>query len=169
VRPRRVAQILAAVIACAACVAWLDSPLRPPATRRMQMLGVAPQFWGYFAAPQEGRLQVYRWRDGAWVQLDAPLGSASNLLGLQRGPVHHSSEFRALLSQIGTRWADARVTSTQLPDDPGPTLELKNLAREPQLCGDVLFIERRPVPWAWARSSARVAMPAKVARLRVQC
>lgn len=168
-RPRRVATILAGAIACLTCVAWLESPLRPSTTRRLQMLAIAPQFWGYFAAPLQDRLQAFRWRDGAWVQADAPFASAGNLLGLRRGPVHHSSELRTLVSQIGTEWSGATLAPGQFPETTGPGLTVRNLARHPQLCGEVLLLSRTPVPWAWARSSGKIALPATYALLNVQC
>jgi Sporulation delaying protein SdpA len=55
---------------------------------------------------------------------------------------------------------------------PEPTtrgVPVRNLARHPQLCGDVLVVERTPVPWAWAGSHRAVSMPLKYARLDVQC
>ena len=168
-RPRHVARILAGVVIALSCVVWLDSPLRPSATRRMQMLGIAPQWWGYFAHPREDRVQAFRHRDGVWVQADAPLGAPQNLFGLRRGPVAHSSEFTRLLDQVGAQWSSATLRPAELPETPAPPLIVRNLARHPRLCGEVLLLERTPLPWAWARSHRDVALPARFARLDVQC
>jgi sporulation delaying protein A len=169
VRPRQVARILTGAIVCVACVAWLESPLRLSATRRLQMLAIAPQFWGYFSAPLQDRLEAFRWRDGSWVKADSPLGAAENLLGLRRGIVNHSAEFRTLVAQVGTQWTEATLTSEQLPETTAPGVAVRNLARRPQLCGEVLLLSRTPVPWAWARSRSKVALPARYAHLSVQC
>src|SRR4029077_6996489 len=91
VRPRQMARLLAGAIVCLVAVHWLESPLRPPATRRLQMLAVAPQFWGYFASPLQDRMELFRLRGGTWVKADFPLASPRNLLGLRRGPLLHSS------------------------------------------------------------------------------
>lgn len=133
------------------------------------MLAIAPQFWGYFASPRQDRVQAFRWRDGLWVQADAPLGVPGNLLGLRRGPVHHSSEFTDLLSQVGTQWSEAVLGPGGFPVIDGPGLVVRNVALHPQLCGDVLLLSRTPVPWAWARMRRQSDLPARYARLNVQC
>jgi antimicrobial peptide system SdpA family protein len=168
VRGRDVARLLAGGIVCLVCLTWLDSPLRPPATRRLQLLSVAPQFWGYFAFPRKEQIEVFR-RDGSsWARVDAPLAAPGNLFGLRRSSANHGAEFRSLEEQVGTRWSTADLAPEQLPDS-GPAVPVKNPARHPRLCGEVLFVRRPPVPWAWARSSARVALPTRFAQLEVQC
>lgn len=166
---RGVARLLAGAIVCVSCVAWLDSPLRPSAIRRIQMQGIAPQFWGYFAAPREKEFEVFRRRDGAWERADAPLGAAVNLFGLRRATVNHGAEFRTLVTQVASRWSTANLNPEQLPDTGEELLPVRNLARRPQLCGEVLLLSRPALPWAWARSSGRVALPTRFARLNVQC
>jgi len=168
-RPRAVARILAGAIVSLVCVLWLDSPLRPSATRRLQMLAIAPQSWGFFASPRDEQFEVFRRRNGAWERADTPLAAAVNLFGLRRATTRHSAEFRRLVEQVGTRWSTADVPTEQLPDTSADPLPVRNVARRPQLCGDVLLVSRAPVPWAWARSSGKVALPARFARLTIQC
>jgi antimicrobial peptide system SdpA family protein len=168
-RPRQVARILAGVIVFLICITWLDSPLRPSAARRLQMLGFAPQSWGFFAEPREQRTEVFRLRKGTWERADSPLGSAANLFGLRRSIVNYGAEFRSLESQIGARWSTADLTEKQLPDTSPESLAVTNLAHAPRLCGEVLLVSRPPLPWAWARAGARTAVPTRYVRLRVQC
>ncbi len=168
-RPRQAARLLAAAIVCLFAFNWIESPLRAPAGRRLQMLAVAPQFWGYFASPREDRMEVFRLRDGAWVKADFPLGSPRNLLGLGRGPVLHSAEFRTLISVAPLQWSEVTLRVGELPETAALGLSVRNLARQPQLCGDLLLLERTPLPWAWAGSHRAVAMPAKYTHLDVKC
>ena len=163
------ARLLAGAIVCLVVVYSVESPLRPPATQRLQVLGVAPQFWGYFAAPLQDRFELFRLRNGTWVKADFPLSSPRNLFGLRRGPVLHASELRNLLSTAPLHWEEATVRDGELPEVAAPGVSVRNLARHPQLCGDVLVLERTPVPWAWAASHRPVSMPAKYARMDVQC
>jgi hypothetical protein len=163
------ARLLAAAIVCLFALTWLESPLRAPAGRRLQMLAVAPQFWGYFAFPLQDRMELFRLRGASWVRADFPLASPKNLLGLGRGPVGHSSELRALLRDAPLEWSDATLRDGELPRTASPGVPVRNLARHPQLCGDVLLLDRTPVPWAWAGSHRAVSMPVKYARLDVQC
>ena len=167
--PRQMARLIAGAILCLFAVTWLESPLRAPAGRRLQMLAVAPQFWGYFAAPLQDRMELFRLRGGAWVRADAPLASPRNLFGLRRGPVLHSSELRALLRDAPLEWTEATVRDGEVPEAVSAGVPVRNLARQPQLCGDVLVVERTPVPWAWASSRRAVSMPMKYARLDIQC
>jgi antimicrobial peptide system SdpA family protein len=168
-RPRVVARLVAGAIVFLACVAWLDSPLRPSATRRLQMVAIAPQAWGFFSAPREEQFQVFRWRDGTWERADTPLAAAVNRFGFRRATTSHSAEFRTLTEQVGTRWSTAELRPEQLPDTAADPIAVKNLARQPQLCGEVLLLSRPPVPWAWARSSGKFQLPTRFARLTVQC
>ena len=168
-QPRRMARLLAGAIVCLVAVYSVDSPLRPPATQRLHVLGVAPQFWGYFAAPLEDRFELFRLRDGAWVKADFPLSSPRNLFGLRRGPVIHGSELRNLLSTAPLQWEEASVREGELPEVAATAVPVRNLARHPQLCGDVLILERTPVPWAWASWHRAVSMPTKYSRMDVQC
>lgn len=168
-RPRQVARLLAVAIVCLFALNWLESPLRAPAGRRLQMLAVAPQFWGYFAAPLQDRMELFRLRGGSWVRADFPLASPRNLFGFGRGPVGHSSELRVLLRDAPLEWSEATVRDGQLPETGSPGVPVRNLAQHPQLCGDVLVLDRTPVPWAWAGSGRAVSMPVRYARLDVQC
>lgn len=168
-RPRVVARLFAGAIVFLVCVAWLDSPLRPSATRRLQMLAIAPQSWGFFSAPRDEQYQVFRRRNGSWERADTPLAAAVNRFGLRRATTSHSAEFRTLTDQVGTRWSTATLAPEQLPDTAADPLMVRNLARQPQLCGEVLVLSRPPVPWAWARSSSKVALPTRFARLSIRC
>jgi hypothetical protein len=167
--PRQLARLLAGAILCLFAVTWLESPFRAPAGRRIQMLAVAPQFWGYFAAPLQDRMELFRRRGGAWVRADFTLSSPRSVFGLRRGPVLHSTELRALLRDAPLEWSEATLPESELPEATTPAVPVRNLAVQPQLCGDVLVLERTPVPWAWAGSHRPVSMPVKYARLDVQC
>jgi sporulation delaying protein A len=167
-RPRQAARLLAGVVVFLACITWLDSPLRPGPVHRLQMLVVAPQAWGFFASPREPRTEVYRLRNGAWERADTPLGSAANLFGLRKAIPSHSPEFRTLDSQIGA-WSTAALTEDQLPATAVEPVEVSNLAREPRLCGEVLLVERPPLPWAWAHARGSAALPTRYARVTVRC
>ena len=168
-QPRVVARVLAATIACLTCAAWLDSPLRVSAARRLQITAIAPQFWGFFATPREAHYEIFRRDDGVWTRVDAPLGASANLFGLRRAIPNSGAEFRTLAAQVGDRWSTVDLAPGQLPETIGKGLPVKNLARRPQLCRDVLLVARTPLPWAWAHANARVPLPAKVAQLDVQC
>jgi sporulation delaying protein A len=168
-RPRRAARLLAGVVVFLACITVLDSPLRPSGTQRLQMLGFAPQAWGFFASPREARAEVYRLRNGAWERADSPLGSAANLFGLRKTIVSNGAEFRSLESQVDAHWSTAELTEDQLPTAAAEPVEVRNPAREPRLCGEVLLVERPPLPWAWAHERGRAALSTRYARLTVRC
>ena len=166
---RDVVRLLAGAIIALACVAWVDSPLRAPTAGRLKMLAVAPQFWGYFGAPRQEQIEVFRWKSGGWQRADAPLGAPANLFGLRRSTPNHGAEFRTIEGQLGTRWSSAMLGPSQLPETDDEPLPIRSLARRPQLCGDLLVISRPPVPWAWAHSGTRVTLPTRYVRLNVQC
>jgi len=65
--------------------------------------------------------------------------------------------------------SDATLREGELPETAFPGVPVRNLAQHPQLCGDVLLLDRTPVPWAWAGTHRAVSMPVKYARLDVQC
>ena len=76
---------------------------------------------------------------------------------------------RRLESQVDTRWSTADLTHHQLPDTTIEPVPVTNLAREPRLCGEVLFVSRPPLPWAWARTGGTATLPTSYARLTVRC
>jgi len=163
------ARLLAGGLLCLFALTWLESPLRAPAGRRLGMLAVAPQFWGYFASPLQDRMELFRLRGDRWVRADAPLSSPRNLFGLARGSVLHSSELRALLRDAPLEWSEATLAEGEVPEEMAAGVPVRNLAREPKLCGEVLVMDRTPVPWAWASSHRPVSMPVKYARMDVKC
>ncbi|MGZ6079441.1 MAG: hypothetical protein ACXWK4_01410, partial [Myxococcaceae bacterium] len=124
---------------------------------------------GYFSSPRSEAFEVFRWNNGSWSRVDAPLAASVNLFGLRRTSVNHGAEFRTLVAQVDRHWSTTVLAPQQLPLTDVDTVPVRNLARRPQLCGDVLLVERPPLPWAWARSSAKVALPTRFARLDVQC
>jgi len=168
-RPRSVARLLAGAIVFVASVAWLDSPLRPSVAGRTQMLAIAPQSWGFFTGSREKEAEVFRWRDQHWERADAPLAAMENGFGLRRTTVNHGPEFRRLVAQIGDGWRSASLPADQIPQPGEERVAVRNLARRPQLCGEVLIVARQSVPWAWARSSARAELPTRFAYLDIQC
>lgn len=168
-RPRQMARLLAGGLLCLFALTWLESPLRAPAGQRLRMLAVAPQFWGYFASPLQDRMELFRMRGGRWVRADFPLSSPRNLFGLERGPMLHSSELLALLRDAPLDWSDATLHEGEVPEAMPPGVPVRNLARKPQLCGEVLVLDRTPVPWAWAGSRRTVSMPVRYARMDVKC
>ena len=167
-KPRVAARFAAAGIVTLVCFASLDSPFRPSAASGLRIQTIAPQAWGFFTSARDDQVEVFRLRDGQWMRIDAPLSAPANLFGLRRSTLNHGAEFRTIAAQVGDRWSTAALGPDDLPGS-SEALSVRNLAREPRLCGELLLVSRPALPWAWSTSSGRLKLATRFARMQVQC
>lgn len=161
-----------ALFAYGATLALPFNPVRLPGVAQLQTRIWFPQGWGFFTRdPREEDIIVHV-RDAAGTWQPAGLGPNSRpryLLGLDRAARAQGVELGLLMAELPTKaWQPCAR------EDAGTCLEalpvaatVTNPTPRPSLCGAVGVVLRPPVPWAWARS--RRWMPARAARLEVQC
>ncbi len=149
--------------------AYVPSPLPISLPISRNVLMVMPEGWGYFTRnPREPIMQFYR-LDGKHEPVFEPNFSARYLFGMRRDGRKLSGEAGFVVSQVRAKaWivTRKRLSFESLPDS---TVIVHNPTGNPMLCGDYLVQVQDRLPWAWAKSRARIVMSQKVAHVRIVC
>lgn len=154
-------------------LAALDhSPISLPRSARA-IRAVVPEGWKFFTRdPREEHLFVWtRPPAGAWQDRGlGPSASPRHFLGLRRTARAQGAEVALLLTQVpAERWHTCEREISHclraLPSAPSIT----NPDANPTVCGEIAFVLRKPVPWAWQRQLEGFTMPSRIAKIRVSC
>jgi antimicrobial peptide system SdpA family protein len=133
----------------------------------------APQGWSFFTkSPRDPEVFVFQQGGaGTWRAIDrTPYGKVANVFGLSRRARAQGVELGLLLEGIppaawlscdqGRRSCfDATSALTFAP--------VRNRSPIPSICGRILLVSQRPLPWAWRESNEE--MPASRLSLEVTC
>lgn len=157
-------------------VAYLPPNPLSPSWSTIQQLNfrqVIPEGWGFFTKSQteENFLLFKRSASGMWVNaMLGPQAQSHELFGWRRvsraqgldvgliSSVVQNSEYEtcdsASMYECFQRLPKAHIVA--------------NAAAQPLVCGRILLVWRKPVPWRWARF-AHVTLRTRVANLDVKC
>lgn len=147
-----------------------DSPLKPRPRDRTNIMTVLPEGWGFFTRdPREAHTFLYRRSDAGWEHVSQRHADAANYFGFARLARVKMVETAALLDQVpSSRWsqfpAGAEPLALELQ-----AVKVSNPAINPLLCGELLVVERPPVPWAWSTARVPVRMAGRAVGLSVAC
>jgi antimicrobial peptide system SdpA family protein len=150
-----------------------SNPIELPFEHALHVRDWFPEGWAFFTAPAQHdmRLPFARASEGApWVSANAgPNARAENYYGMRRGARLQNLEVEILSEQAPeTSWTSCDEANASC-FDAAPPVAVKNPTHAPTLCGDVVLVVQKPVPWAWSHLKTAVSMPAKVLRLEVTC
>jgi len=147
------------------------NPVHPPMAARIVQLSLMPEGWGFFTRnPREPARVAYAITARGLIKLTFANTSLRNLLGISRSARACDAELAALLVPIlKPSWSKC----TGDPEDFSNwvklrSLTVKNWSGTQFIGGDILVIERPPIPWAWSSSHSRVFMPSRLVRLHVE-
>lgn len=166
-----------ATVGIAACFVGLGglpfnaADLRRPVHRRGVEFAL-PQGWAFFTRdPREARRFAYQKKADHWVMaLMLPHSRAGNMFGLNRQGRAHAGEMERIMGLVGpNQWTACRGTVAACADSTGRPQRVDNPTSHPTLCGELLLMERPPVPWAWSAAAATTIMPGRVALVFVAC
>lgn len=133
-----------------------------------------PQGWKFFTRnPREPDHLAYVKRvDGKWASVFQPNGSPTHFFGIIRYGRARSVEMGLLLTSLQEEkvaWTECKK-SVQIC---APELSIKailiNNSPDAKICGDAVFSEQPPVPWAWSTSKKKITMPSKLVKTRIEC
>ena len=147
-----------------------DSPLVPSFRSRANITTMLPEGWAFFTRnPREPQWFAYSLSAKGWARVEQRHASSVNYFGFARRAPLQMMELGALISQS----ADTSWMSFPADTDPlqvrAPALTVHNPSVRPILCGDVLVVEREPVPWAWSSTAASVRLGGRILRMSVDC
>jgi antimicrobial peptide system SdpA family protein len=165
--------LIGGFVALAALAAMPFHTVNLPQNVRSVVLQIAPEGWGFFTkSPRDPETHVALFKNERLHPLNiASSFTAQYAFGFNRLGRAQGIELDALLVQLNQpeQW----LKCTQSPEVCATSLKsqmkLENTARHATLCGDLVFVERRPVPWAYSRLARPVVMPSRLTRLEVVC
>jgi antimicrobial peptide system SdpA family protein len=146
--------------------------VQSPSSRRI-VFTLVPQGWSFFTRnPREAQAVIYEIKDGVPLPLDHKHSSIYNFIGLSRRASVIMSEMQVVKAELPdsiymtTKWSYQENIVGEYPQQP---FKVKNKISNPLLCGEYLLIFQKAVPWAWSKSMKSITMPAKVARVKIEC
>jgi antimicrobial peptide system SdpA family protein len=132
---------------------------------------IAPQGWAFFTKDaQSDYIVPFEVSDEALRDRSVPVGaSASWALGFNRVGRSQGAEIATFLQGVGQdAWTSCRShDDCEALADEEP-LRVSNLRNDATLCGDMLLIAQKPVPWEW-RNLQTDARPQEAIHLDVAC
>lgn len=151
----------------AAPVAVVGVPL--PTTAREQIQKIVPQGWGFFTrSPRESFIQGYYDGDIDRPAIAMPPTQAVNFFGISRfgrgQPVEMANLVNPLAPSSWTECGPALSDCTQ-----ADSLTVTNEKVGATLCGELLFIQQSPTPWAYRDLSDSETISEKAVKLLVEC
>lgn len=122
------------------------SPLRVLSARLL------PQSWAFFTKPPSDP-EVIPYRVGADGSLTfaslLPNSKADNLYGLSRRQRAQGPEIASMANEVDNWTSCPTETCVEEVAAAGPAQSLRNGSKVPTLCGPIVLVETKPVPWAF--------------------
>ena len=140
---------------------------------RRGIVTVFPQGWGFFTlSPTTEEYVAYAEHDGRLTSLKAaPQSRPANLLGLSRKQRAQGPELAALANEVenwlpcsggvGPECRDRALTET--------SNRLRNTSPVATLCGKVVIVSTKPVPWSYRHSYSETRIDETAAAVEVAC
>lgn len=143
-----------------------------PGEKRLRVNAIVPEGWAFFTkTPRTPEVLVFQRRaDMTWRDVHAARLSEAGWLNLSRNARAQGVEIGLLLHGVPN---DAWVACDEAVQGclAGAPLSrtVRNVVAKPTVCGDVVFAQRKRVPWSFRRSTTPDDMPSIVVRLDVSC
>ncbi|PYY32398.1 SdpA family antimicrobial peptide system protein [Curtobacterium sp. MCBD17_030] len=133
---------------------------------------IAPQGWAFFTKDaQSAYIVPFEVSRGGLIDRSIAVGaSAQWAFGFNRAGRSQGAEIATFLHGVGQRaWTNCGTDETCYAEaDAAKPLRVKNPRMEPTLCGRVLLVAQKPVPWEW-RFLRATPLPQEAILLDVAC
>jgi antimicrobial peptide system SdpA family protein len=133
-----------------------------------------PEGWQFFTKnPRDPQILILEEINGDWKKHSLfPNSSLNNYLGLRRGSKAIGVEYGLLCETLSpSQWLTIANKNifTYIKSDTTNSIKTINTNINPLLCGDYIFVEIEPCPWAWRDTQDKYSMPAKIIKLHIIC
>lgn len=149
------------------------NPTRATINLQKTIFSVLPQGWAFFTrSPREAQVILYSITDTGLELVSHRHSSHENFFGLSRRSTTILSElqyFKETIADnhyIDTEWNYQCHIYGIIPDN---EVSVKNIFKNPLLCGRYLLVLQEQVPWAWLNSMENIKMPAKALSINIKC
>jgi antimicrobial peptide system SdpA family protein len=162
-----------ATIAIYVLIATTENPFNSSRLAVLNVVTIAPEGWGFFTKdPRLENTIVFKKSEGRWRLRTKRNAAPSTIFGLSRAERKADMETAALIGMLPKgAWRVTRLSDVNILKNAegAGTNRLRNGARNPLVCGELVLVTRPPTPWAWSRQRRNVIMPSKFAHIAVQC
>ncbi len=150
------------------------NPSRVPTSLSLKtrFRALLPEGFSFFTRnPREPQIVAYQYSGQHLEQLTIQNASLTNMMGILKTSRAQNIETGYLLSLIkGEDWSSCKSSLLNcLTFNYSPIIEMKSKYKKPLLCGDIVLVVRKPVPWAWADNFDVDKMPLEFVRLYIFC
>lgn len=148
---------------------------RDGSTARTGVAQLLPNSWGFFTKPpNSSELAAFTVDDGKVnYALDFPHSRPQNLFGLTRAHRAQGPELARLTNGLKeSAWIDCSETDGDCivaASNDTPPEKVTNDIDVPSLCGDVIIVEREPVPWSYRNDFDGWRLEKQSVHLDVKC
>lgn len=131
-----------------------------------------PQSWQFFTkSPDDLELTAYQVTPGGGTRSLSltPNSRPSNWFGLRRSQRSQGPEIAAIANSL-TRWSKCEPSQDCVAQAAaGEPVQVVNRWEHPTLCGPVVLVQTRPVPWAYRNRYDGWRLDVKTARVDAAC
>jgi antimicrobial peptide system SdpA family protein len=149
------------------------NPIQNKYNHKRIVFSLTPQGWAFFTRnPREAQTLIYEIKKDKLVLLNHKHSSIYNWIGLNRKSSVIMSEMQIIRSKladsifINSEW-NYQINKTG--NFPKKNTLVKNEIFNPILCGEYVLVFQKPIAWAYSKSLKNISMPAKVARIKINC
>jgi antimicrobial peptide system SdpA family protein len=146
--------------------------IKIPEPIQIKIWQLAPEGWGFFTkSPRDPEMLVYHIQKTQPQLINiASTFSLEYAFGLNRDGRSQGIEIDQIISelQIPKLWLPCKHDLKNCVQK-APSHRVSNTSHIKTICGDIAFVEQKPVPWAWKRLPRDVVMPMRVAHVEVLC
>jgi antimicrobial peptide system SdpA family protein len=131
-----------------------------------------PEGFSFFTRnPREPVVEIYKYENSTYTLTTIPNGSIKNMLGINKSSRAQNLESGFILSKLRPDdWIKCPSNlDSCLTSEPLPVIHLKNNYNTSFLCGELVVVVRKPVPWAWSKVVSGDRMEKEFAKLFVEC
>lgn len=149
------------------------NPIRPPFANVINWKMLVPEGWGFFTRnPREPNIYLLKKENNTWVSCFRTNPDPINLFGIKRFSRSQGVEYGLLLQQTSAEdWTKCEEVTLDdcVKKKNKRIVTVLNSSTHSSLCGQILFVQQAPLPWAWSRSNNKINMPLQYLILNVKC
>jgi antimicrobial peptide system SdpA family protein len=170
--PTIVVLIWSMIVAGVLLAYFPENPLSAivPDAVKMNSHALLPEGWAFFTkSPRSEVFDIFRSDGTAWRHaFRGPQSEPSNFFGLNRTTRAQGVEFGTIQDDVGKRFVSCSDTWQACAARIKVPIQLKNRSDAPLLCGDLVFVLWKPVPWNWV-GFANYTNASRIAKVHLSC
>jgi antimicrobial peptide system SdpA family protein len=148
-------------------------PIELPMAKNLEFRAFMPQGWKFFTRnPREEQIHLFaKNQDGDW--LSASIGTNADpvtYFGLSRTVRTRGIEIGLITRSVKSpQWLPCKEELSACFEKAPIAAVVNNNSPNPSVCGELILLKQKPIPWAWTKAKKKVKMPITYVRVSVLC